>query len=269
MHHIRLGAGPPLLLVHGLGGSWRSWRPILDALAQQREVIAVDLPGFGSTPPLTGPTSIATLADALTQYLHASGLTGIDAVGSSMGARLVMELARRRGVLGTVIALDPGGFWRGWERMAFYVSIYASIRLVRLLRPVLPLLLRRRIARALLFAQFSHHPARLPPTLAIDELCSYAASASFDDALRNLAFGEPQQGAARRSLDAPLIIGWGLHDHVCFKRQAERALQLFPDARLYYFSDSGHFPLWDEPIATSRLILDTLAASGRRATATA
>ena len=45
-----------------------------------------------------------------------------------MGARLVLELARRGGVLGTVVALDPGGFWQGWERHVFFGSIWASIR---------------------------------------------------------------------------------------------------------------------------------------------
>jgi len=39
----------PLLLIHGLGGSWREWTPILDALTAEREVIALDLPGFGDS----------------------------------------------------------------------------------------------------------------------------------------------------------------------------------------------------------------------------
>jgi len=95
-------------------------------------VIAVDLPGFGETPPLSGEVSIRTLADALTGSLRSNGLLGVDAVGSSMGARLVLELARRGGTLGAVVSLDPGGFWRGWERHVFYASIWASIRLVRL-----------------------------------------------------------------------------------------------------------------------------------------
>lgn len=64
MHHVRLGAGKPLLLIHGLGGSWRSWNTLLAALAEERDVIAVDLPGSGATPPLQGENSIPTLADA-------------------------------------------------------------------------------------------------------------------------------------------------------------------------------------------------------------
>ena len=63
MHHIRRGTGKPLLLIHGLGGHWQSWNPIIDDLAAEREVIAVDLPGFGRTPKLAGETSMRTLAD--------------------------------------------------------------------------------------------------------------------------------------------------------------------------------------------------------------
>ena len=44
MHHVQRGVGRKLLLVHGLGGSWQSWGTILDALAGERTVIAVDLP---------------------------------------------------------------------------------------------------------------------------------------------------------------------------------------------------------------------------------
>ena len=94
-------------------------------------MIAIDLPGAGATPPLPGEMSIRTLCAATTQFLRVEGLSGIDAVGSSMGGRVVLELARRGGVLGGVVSLDPGGFWRGWERHAFYASIWLSIRLDR------------------------------------------------------------------------------------------------------------------------------------------
>ena len=259
MHTVRSGTGKPLLLIHGLGGSARSWGPILDELSAEREVIAVDLPGFGTTPPLPGEVSIRTLSDAVTQYLGDNGLTGIDAVGSSMGGRLVMELARRGGVLGGVVALDPGGFWQGWQRHAFYASIYLSIRLVRLLQPAMPFITGHAVTRSLLLAQFSAHPSRLSAEVTLDEMRNYAMSPSFDELNRQLAYGETQQGAARGSIKAPLIIGWGRHDRVCFTSQAKHALELFPDARLHWFEHSGHFPHWDEPHETARLILNELS----------
>ncbi len=106
----RRGSGTPLLLVHGLGASWASWSPILDQLAQHRDVISIDLPGFGDSAPLPGEVTIATLTDAVSDFIATHDLAGIDTVGSSMGARMVLELARR-GVGGDTVALDPGGFW--------------------------------------------------------------------------------------------------------------------------------------------------------------
>ncbi|MGH9901443.1 MAG: alpha/beta fold hydrolase [Pyrinomonadaceae bacterium] len=261
MNHIRRGAGRPLLLIHGLGGTWRSWSPVLDGLASEREVIAVDLPGFGETPPLPGEVSIRTLADAVTEFLAAHDLTGVDAVGSSMGARLVLELARRGGVLGAVVSLDPGGFWRGWQRHFFYGSIWMSIRLVRALQPVMPSITGSAAGRTLLFPQFSPRPWRLSPQVTLDEMRSYAASPSLDELLYQLAYGETQEGAPPGSIEHPLVIGWGRRDRVCFPSQARRALKLFPDARLHWFGHCGHFPHWDVPQETTRLILTS--TSGR------
>ncbi len=257
INYIRRGQGKPLLLVHGLGGSWRSWNTILDGLAAERDVLAVDLPGSGGTPPLAGEISIYTLADALTGFLKDQGLLGIDAVGSSMGARLVLELARRGGVLGAVVSLDPGGFWRGWERHFFYRSIAVSIRLVRLLQPVMPQLSRSAIGRSMLLAQFSARPWKLSPQVVLDEMRTFAASPSFDALLCNLAFGKEQEGAPHNSIAKPLVIGWGRQDRVCLPRQAQRAMALFPDARLHWFQQCGHFPQWDAPEETIRLILNT------------
>lgn len=255
MNIVTRGSGQPLLLIHGIGGSWRSWDPILDGLASERQVIAVDLPGFGESAPLNGPTTIGTLADSVEAFMQAHGLWGVDAVGSSMGGRLVLELARRGG-MGAVVALDPGGFWRGWERYAFYGSIAVSVRLIRALQPVMPFLTHHALTRALLFAQLSAHPTRLPQGVILNEMRAYAASPAFDELLRDLAFGEEQKGAPAGSLEAPLVIGWGRRDRVCLPRQAARALALFPDARLHWFDDCGHFPHWDRPGETINIILD-------------
>ncbi|MBW3638018.1 MAG: alpha/beta hydrolase [Armatimonadetes bacterium] len=258
MNHIRRGAGKPLLLIHGLGGSWKSWQTVLDDLATQREVIALDLPGFGDTPPLDGPVTIGSLCDAVTQWLEANDLVGIDAVGSSMGARMVLELARRGGVVSGVVSLDPGGFWTRRQVPIFFHSVNLSVKLVRALQPVMPAITSSAIGRSLLLAQFSAAPWKLAPEVVLDEMKTFAASPSFDELLRNLAFGEKQKGAPRRSIRAPLVIGWGRRDYVCFPSQARRALRLFPDARLHWFEHCGHFPQWDAPQETVRLILDSM-----------
>lgn len=260
MNHIRHGIGKPLLLIHGIGGSWRSWMPVLDGLAAQREVIAIDLPGSGKTPALTGENSIATLADAVTLFLERHNLIGIDAVGSSMGARLVLELVRRGNVLGNVVSLNPGGFWEGIQRHFFYLSIAISIKLVRLLYRfrLLSALTQFAFSRSLLLAQFSASPWHLNPRLVFDELKGYATAPTFDELLYNLAYGEEQKGLAKGKAQQPLMIGWGRQDRVCFPGQAEKALELFPDAKLHWFDQCGHFPHWDKPQQTIDLILQAV-----------
>lgn len=256
MNYVRRGSGKPLLLIHGIGSSHRSWDLIIDELSAHRDVIAVDLPGFGATPPLRGETSIRTLADAVTEFLADQNLRGIDAVGSSMGARLVLELARRGGVLGAVVSLDPGGFWAGWEVPFFYHSVRLSAKLVNALQPVLPALTGNPIGRTALFAQFSARPWAIPAPVALQELRTFVPTPVFTQLLDNLAHGEKQKGAPEGSIQAPLVIGWGKQDWVCLPNQSRLALELFPDAHLHWFSNCGHFPQLDAPDETIELILN-------------
>lgn len=256
MNFVRKGSGTSLLLIHGLGGSARSFDPILDALAAERDVIVPDLPGFGDSASLTGEVSIATLADAIEAFMDEHDLRGVDAAGSSMGARLVLELARR-GSVGAVVSLDPGGFWNRRERKVFGASVALSVRLVRLLEPMLAFLTANPVTRTLLFGQFSARPWALDSDVALTELRSFVAARSFDSALDSLANGPGQEGMPAGTATKPIVIGWGRRDLVCLPRQAQRAAKRFPDARLHWFDKCGHFPQWDSPNETAQLILRT------------
>lgn len=254
IHHTRTGRGKPLLLVHGLGGSINSWNTISPALAQTREVIALDLPGHGQTSAQADSGTFDGLARSLDDWLGEQDLTTIDMVGSSMGARLVLEMARR-GRAGAVVALDPGGFWQGWERTFFRTTISASIALVRALRPALPFISGNIAGRTALMLQLSARPWALNPALISDELKSLADTRTFDALVSDLANGANQQGPANTR--APVVIGWGRKDRLCLPQQADRAMAAFPSATLHWFERSGHFPMWDQPEETVRLILNT------------
>ncbi len=130
---------------------------MIDELAEHREVIAVDLPGFGETPPLTGEVSIATLTDSVVDSIREQGLDGVSTAGQSMGGRMVLELVRR-GVGGDTVALDPGGFWTDRERFVFGATLRPSIALVRAMRGMLPALLGSSVGRTVLLAQLSARP---------------------------------------------------------------------------------------------------------------
>ncbi|QIK68017.1 alpha/beta fold hydrolase [Nocardioides sp. HDW12B] len=255
LNHVRRGSGTPLLLVHGLGAGWRSWLPIMDALAERREVIAVDLPGFGETPPLPGEVSIATLTDSVADFIREQGLDGVATAGQSMGGRIVLELARR-GVGGDTVALDPGGFWSDRERQVFSATLRPSIALVRAMRATLPTLLDTRAGRTVLLAQLSARPWALSRDTVLPDVRGLADAPSTGAAMDALTKGPKQQGAPAGTVPGRVTIGWGRRDLVTVPGQAGRATELFPDAVLHWFERCGHFPQWDAPDEAARLILD-------------
>lgn len=253
MHYIHRGRGRKLLLIHGLGGSWQSWSMIIDSLSAHRTVIAVDLPGHGLTPAEADSGTFLGLVGSVERFIGEHGLTGVDIVGSSMGARIVLELARRGGV-GHVVALDPGGFWRGWERIFFKITIGLSGRLLRAIRPLLPTLSRNAASRTALLAQLSVRPWALNPQVVETELTGLSNTPNFDALVEDLAGGPEQTGPAAPSTGR-ITIGWGRQDRLCLPRQASRAQAAFPSADLHWFNSSGHFPAWDMPDETVSVIL--------------
>ena len=266
MDSIRRGSGTPLLMIHGLGGSHASWNTIADALTPHRELILVDLPGFGGTPPLPGAQSIAALTDAVEEFLDRERLEGVDVVGTSMGARMVLELVRR-GRVGNAVALNPGGFWTDRQAKAFLITLGASIKLVKTLQGPMPFLTSNPVARTLLFAQLSAAPWELDADAVLAEMRSFASSPVVEDVLRALATGPRQEGAPAGTARGELVLGWGRRDLVTLPSQAARAQALFPDARLHWFERCGHFPQWDRPTDTAELILQSTSQPAVTATA--
>lgn len=244
-----------MLLVHGIS-QLHNWDPVIPALAARHDVIAVDLPGFGASAPLPGDVSVATLTDAVQSFIAEQHLGDVTVVGSSMGARIALELARR-GHGGAVVALNPGGFWTDRQVRVFGATVGPSLKLVRAIDPLIPALAASPLTRTALLLQFSARPWRLDPDLVRTELRAFKRSPSLDAAMDALVHGPRQQGAPAGSLRAPVVIGWGRKDRVTPPSQAARAQQSFPDAALHWFDDCGHFPHWDRPQETVRLILDT------------
>ena len=113
LNHVRAGAGEPIILLHPLGAELVVWEPVIDRLAAEREVIALDMPGFGRSPALpdgTAPTPQA-LAAAVTGFLDAVGLDRVHVAGNSLGGWVALELAKAGRAL-SVSALSSAGFWR-------------------------------------------------------------------------------------------------------------------------------------------------------------
>lgn len=249
--HDRRGAGEPLVLLHGIGSRWQVFEPVIDGLADDFEVLAVDLPGFGASPrPPGGVPSIAALAGMLADWLAGQGVERPHVAGNSTGGALALELAAR-GLAASAIALAPIGFWSARERAFCQASVRATRALARGLRPFAPALVRVRPVRAALFAQMSGRPAQVDPRDALESIDALLGATAFDDVWR--AFGG-YVAPATAADSVPVTIAWGSRDRLLLPRQLERARMLLPRARHVAMRGVGHLMMGDDPEAVADLI---------------
>ena len=255
---IRDGAGPPLVLLHGLGHHAQAWRPVIDRLSGSFDVIACDLPGFGSSEPLDAaiePT-IPAYADAFAAWFVERGIERPHVAGNSMGGAIALELARRSGVA-SATAFSPAGFWSTSElRWCQWSSLGLMAYLPKPLAPPVVRLAATRIGRIALLGQVFAHPTRVPAEEAAATLRDAAAAPGFRAALA--AFGryryEPGPPAG-----VPVTVAWGRYDWLLpYRLQAPRARRLLPEA-LHVALGTGHTPFFDDPDAVARVITATAA----------
>lgn len=260
MHHRRLGQGPALLLLHGLGSSINGWAPLLPLLESHFTLYVPDLPGFGRSPAPEGGTRFGALVEAIERFQDEHALRGAAVAGFSMGGQLALELLRR-GRTGPVAALAPGGFWMGWERAWIAGNVGMGLTLVRAVKPLLPPIAALPATRSLLFAQFCARPWAAPGAVALEEARNEADSPGTDPMLLELATAPMQAGLAPgQPLPAPLTLLWGREDRVTLPAQAARAQAAFPGSRLHWVERAGHYIHWDQPAAAAALVRQACGA---------
>ena len=254
--HHRTGAGPPLLLVHGIGSQWQMWEPVLDALAAEHEVIAVDLPGFGDSPPLTGEPTVTALAAAVHEFLAEQGIERPHVAGNSLGGGVALVLGAA-GRARSVCCLSPIGFARGREPLYQRAVLRTSRAGARALEPVADWGVGGPARRAIAFGHLSARPWRLRPEGAAGALRNLARSPGFSATLRAIGsdWRAPVPGC-------PTTIAWGDRDRLLiFSRQAPRARRQLPAARHVTLHGCGHVPTWDDPAQVARVLLEASRGS--------
>lgn len=250
LHHIRTGSGEPLLLVHGLGGTLAIWDPVLEQLAEHREVVALDMPGFGRSPALpagTEPTA-RNLCAAILDFYDSLGLDGHPHVcGNSLGGWVAIECGRR-GRARSVTGLNTAGFWRAPLEPRTSPARPAA----RALSPFAGLLMASdRVKRTILIGQM-RHPERVTRREAAELVRAYGRSSGYDGA--NAAMRAGVIGDVS-DVDVPLTLAWGEHDRLVRNRPLPDGA-LPPRVRQVVMADAGHVPTWDQPELVASLILD-------------
>ena len=248
----RSGQGEPVVLLHGIGAELCVWEPVIGRLAEQLDVIAVDLPGFGHSPPLpegVTPTPEA-LADAVARLMDALGIASAHLAGNSLGGWVALELGKTERTR-SVTALCPAGLWGAPFDPAGAPALGGAQRAARSVRPLLPLLMVSRRARRLALAQVVADPDRVPRAAATRMVSSYARATAY--AATNVAMRQGHFTGATR-IKVPLTVAFGEHDRLI------RPVRLrVPGARTLVLPGCGHIPMWDRPDLVSDLLLETAA----------
>jgi pimeloyl-ACP methyl ester carboxylesterase len=253
LNYHRAGSGEPLVLMHGIGSRWQVWEPVIERLAAEREVIAIDLPGFGASPmpPPGTPAGIGSLTRLVAEFLDSAGLRSPHVAGNSLGGWLSLELAKL-GRARSATGLSPGGFYNEPERRFAVGSLWLMVRAARALEGRADRLLATPRGRRLAFGQVSKHAERIPPADAAEHSRALARAPWFDETLRALARERFTDG---RQIAVPVTIAWGQHDRLLLPRQARRAQRAIPSARVITLRGCGHVPTYDDPEQVAGVLL--------------
>lgn len=251
------------MLVHGIGHTWRGWRPMLPRLEQRFDVLAVDLPGFGHSAPL--PPGVAStpeaLADAVEDEMARAGFDTAHLAGNSLGGWISLELARR-GRARSVTAISPAGLQHGREKNWGAGILRAMRWAVQNLPDPPPALLRNPVTRSLLAGPTSGRPWNYGPDQLTEETELLASCSGFEATLPHTFNGQPR---GLTELDVPVLVLWGTLDLILIPRQGRRFERLIPGCELRYIQGIGHTPMSDAPDLLAEAIESfALARSGAR-----
>lgn len=267
------GQGPNIVLVHGLGGSIANWDAIAPGLIELGHVVALDLPGFGLSPP-AGDWKLETLAQAIVEFVEEIGLPAT-LIGNSLGGLLTEMVTADRPDLVSALALispatpprfpDPRRHWP------------TSRRLLLEAIPGVGKFLSKRIARRyspdelvwFTLEMVTGHPGRVPLEV-VEELIALArirvklpwAADAVPSTATEIAkyLARPSRFVAMiRKIKAPTLVIHGLDDHIVSPTSVEWLCSLRLDWELVQMEDTGHTPQLDAPVRTLGVIRPWLA----------
>jgi pimeloyl-ACP methyl ester carboxylesterase len=273
------GDGPPLVLVHGLGGSHLNWLHVAPRLSERHRVLAVDLAGFGLTPPAGRKTTVQANQRLLNDFLTAiSPEKPVGLIGNSMGGLVsILQAAANPSAVSSLVLVNP----------ALPLADAGAVNVFTMQRLFVPLIpgvgeaaMSRYYARATpeqqldeTLAAVTADPAGLPThgrdlnleMIRLRKQMEWAVP-SFLQASRSIAGVLVRRKAFRKTLAAiecPVLLIHGEKDAIVSPASAEWAIEQRPDWRLEMLPGVGHVPQLEAPELFGDLVEDFLQASSR------
>ena len=207
------GDGPPLVLVHGLGGTIENWRALAPPLAARHRVLVPDLPGHGSSGLLDEAPHVDALAEAVLAVADTEGVGEAVWVGHSLGGVVALRAAALRpdAVRGLVLAA-AAGIGSASRAAHITLAVLGAARPGRLIAPYRNSLSRSRLGRRATFGWWgAADPAALEPELAEAFLVGPARHTDTRQAGRALLASDPRTELDR--VRCPCVCLWGASDN--------------------------------------------------------
>lgn len=250
--HVALGgdpAAPPVVLVHGLGATWRVWKPLLADLTEHFHVIALDLPGFGRSAGLEegeDQYSLSIVGLRIDEALADLGIERCAVVGHSLGGGIAASYAIEHGDrVGALALLAPAGFFRypGIVRAAWDIDLFHHVGRHGT-RYAGPVVVSSELLRRAVFRQLFHDPS----VVTREELEELVGESLLGNARRTAGAAILDAHLIERSdaLTMPTLLAWGRGDRIVRARYAEELAAAIPGCeRLLLLERAGHMLMWD------------------------
>jgi pimeloyl-ACP methyl ester carboxylesterase len=263
---IRVGSGPALLLIHGIGDNSSTWEHLLPFLARDHTVIAPDLLGHGASDKPRADYSVAAYANGMRDLLSVLGVDRATVVGHSLGGGVAMQFAYQYPERCERLVLISTG---GVSRDVHPILRLAALPDADLLLPLVGYDVTRMTVRAI-FRAFQRLGTDLGRDAAdflrvFDTLPDATARSAF---VRTLRAAVDFRGQVITMLDRcylargmPTLLVWGAHDAIIPYQHALLAHAAMPGSRLETFENAGHFPHHSEPSRFLSVLSDFLAST--------
>lgn len=262
---------PPALFVHGLGGSSQNWSALMEKLADTVDGEALDLPGFGwSPPPADRDYSVTAFARAVIRHLDAAGRGPVHLFGNSLGGAVSTRVAAvRPDLVRTLTLVSP------------------ALPELRVQKSAVPTALLAVPGVAALFSRLSQGLSAEQRTRGVTDLCygdpSRVTAEGFRHAVeemdRRMAlpyFWDAMTRSSRGIVDAytlggqhglwrqaqrvlaPALLVYGGRDQLVSYRMARKAASAFRGSRLLTLPEAGHVAMMEYPEVVAAAFRDLL-----------
>ena len=262
-NYVEMGEGPPLLLVHGLGGCWQNWLENIPYFSRTHRVAALDLPGFGSSPMPPWEISIPAYGRFVRDFCERIGVGRCSLVGNSMGGFIATEVAitEPERVDDLTLISAAGITWARARREPAAV-------IARMGRAATPVLLKfhmsgikRRRLRKGYFQGVFFDPDGIRRELLWENIVPALNSPGYYDAMVTLWGYDIRHRL--EEIEVPTLIVWGRNDRVVPIPAALSYRERIGDnAELVIFDHCGHVPQMERPTRFNRVLGDFLDRAG-------